>query len=292
MCWTALRRRVEAGDGHEVELARLLRRDHRVGEGVVGGDDAVDLVARLLQHLLEDRQRLLPVPVRDRLLGDQLVVAGVELGLQDLLVALLEVGRERVGRRAVQLRDRRLGLAGLVEPVDQALALQPARLGGVAGHVVVGVALQRQAVVVDHRHALRLRGRDDRRATPGVEVDEQDHLRALGDRLLGLAALRRRVALRVVDDEVVVGEPGRLERLAEEAPVGVLPAVGRLAVGQQDGDLAAQLLAATAPAARVRRAVIAAARGRAERQHRRENHSKCPAHEDLPVRLCQPGKDS
>src|SRR3954471_5485129 len=65
-----LRRRVLPGDRELLELARLDRRDGRVAQAVVGGEHAVDLVVGLLQHLLEDRQRLLVVPVGHGLIGD------------------------------------------------------------------------------------------------------------------------------------------------------------------------------------------------------------------------------
>src|SRR5919206_246027 len=88
----------------------------------------------------------------------------------------------------------------------------------------------------------------------GIEVHKQDDLRALRDGLLRLAALRRGVALGVLDHVVVLAQPGGLERVLEEAAVRGLPAVRGLRVGEQDRDLALQL-----GAARVARAAAAAA---------------------------------
>src|SRR5439155_16399365 len=58
----ALRGRVLSAQRNRLELVRLQRDDDRVGDAVVRGDDAVDLVARPDQHLLEDRAGLLVVP--------------------------------------------------------------------------------------------------------------------------------------------------------------------------------------------------------------------------------------
>src|SRR3954469_16803291 len=51
----ALGRRVLPGDRQLAELAGVERGDDRVGQAVVGREDAVDLVVLLLEHLLEDR---------------------------------------------------------------------------------------------------------------------------------------------------------------------------------------------------------------------------------------------
>ena len=67
---------------------------------------------------------------------------------------------------------------------------------------------------------------DDRRARPRIEVDEQDHLRAVRDRLLRLAGLGGRIALGV-DDRVV--DAGSRERLVQVLAVLGLPAHRRLA---------------------------------------------------------------
>jgi hypothetical protein len=56
-----------------------------LAEPVVGGEDAVDLVVGLLEHLLEDGQRLLVVPLGHGLVGRLGVLPGLELRLQDEL---------------------------------------------------------------------------------------------------------------------------------------------------------------------------------------------------------------
>jgi hypothetical protein len=63
------------------------------------------LFVRLRQHLLEDRQRLLVVPVGHRLISDLLGLAGVIPRLEDRVIALLEQRGVVVGRRAVELGD-------------------------------------------------------------------------------------------------------------------------------------------------------------------------------------------
>ena len=233
MFWMPSQRRVLAGDRDLRQLALLERRDGRVAEAVVGGEHAVDLVVGLLQHLLEDRQRLLVVPVGHGLVGDLLVAAVVELRLQHRVVALLEQRRVVVGRGAVELGDRRALL--VAEAVDEALTLELADLLVVERDVVVGVALQREAVVVDDLDALRLRVGGDRRAGAGVEVHEQQHLRAVRDRLLGLLLLGGLVALGVGDRDL---DAGGVERLLQERPVDRLPAGRRLGVRQQHRDAA------------------------------------------------------
>src|SRR3712207_9511469 len=65
---------------------------------------------RSLQHLLEDGQRALVVPVGHGLVGDLLPVTALELRVDDAVVALLEERRVVVGGRAVEDRDLRAGL--------------------------------------------------------------------------------------------------------------------------------------------------------------------------------------
>src|SRR5436309_98752 len=77
-------------------------------EAVVGGGDRLDVVVRPSQHLLEDRQRLLVVPSRHRLIRALLERALAVQRLQHGVVALLEQRRVVVRRRAVQLGDDRL----------------------------------------------------------------------------------------------------------------------------------------------------------------------------------------
>ena len=231
------------GDRDLRQLALLERRDRRVAEAVVGREHAVDLVRGLLQHLLEDRQRLLVVPVGHGLIGDLLPVSGLELRLQHRVVALLEQRRVVVRRRAVE--HGHLGALLVAEAVDESLTLELADLLVVERHVVVRVALEREAVVVDDLDALRLGVGRDRRAGAGVEVHEQEHLRAVRDRLLGLLLLGGLVALGVRDG---VLHAGRVERLLEERPVDRLPPDRGLGVRQQHGDAAGLLAAAAATA--------------------------------------------
>src|SRR5438876_1191857 len=57
------RRGILAGDRNRLEPVVLEGRDRRTAEPVVRGEHAVDLVAVLGEHLLEDGQALLRVPV-------------------------------------------------------------------------------------------------------------------------------------------------------------------------------------------------------------------------------------
>src|SRR6478736_2659254 len=86
----ALRGRVLAAQRDRLELVSLERDHDRVGEVVVRRRDAVDLVARLDEHLLEHRLRRRPVPVLDELLralGQRLVL---EQRIEDDVIAALE----------------------------------------------------------------------------------------------------------------------------------------------------------------------------------------------------------
>src|SRR4051794_14853981 len=213
----ALGRRVLPGDRQLAELAGVERGDDRVGQAVVGREDAVDLVVLLLEHLLEDRQRLLVVPLGDGLVRALGVLARAVERVEHAVVAVGEQRRVVVGGRAVELGHG--GLVRRAEALDEALALQLADRLVVERDVVVGAAAERQAVVVDDLRAARMGGVDDRRARPRIEVDEQDDLGAVGQRLVGLAALGGGIALRVDDG---VRDAGLLER------IGQIPAVLRL----------------------------------------------------------------
>src|SRR4051794_36619659 len=132
----ALHRGVLAGDGNVTVAAHGLEAgDDAAGHGVVGGDHAVDLAVVLGVELLERRAGLRGVP-EAALVTDELVVAGVHLGLEGGLVALLEQRGVVVARVTVDLHDVRRGLVGGVEAVDEALALQVADLDVVEREVV------------------------------------------------------------------------------------------------------------------------------------------------------------
>ena len=138
------------------------------------------------------------------------------------VVALAEQRRIVVGRRAVELHDL---LRISIQPVDQrlqGLAHQPAHRHVVEAHVHIRTgAFDGQAVVVDHLHASLARLRNDRCARATVQVHQQQHLRAVGDRLLGLRLLHAGVAF-CVDDGVV--HAGCLEGFLKEATVVSFPA--------------------------------------------------------------------
>src|SRR3954447_16580087 len=254
----ALGRGVLPGDRLLAELAGVERRDDRVGQAVVRRQHAVALVARLLEHLLEDRKRLLVVPLGHRLVRALRELAGAVERIEHAVVAVGEQRRVVVRRRAVELGDG--GLARAAKALDEALALELADRLVVERDVVVGAAAQRQAVVVDDLRATGVGGVDDGRARTRIEVDEQDDLRAVGQRLVGLAALGGGIALRIDDG---VGNTGGLEGLVEIAPVLGLPADRGLRVGQQDGDLVGlgSTGRAAAAAAGARRVVVVAAAG-------------------------------
>ena len=127
---------VLARDRHlAVEVVGLEPGDDAAGHRVVGGDDAVDLAAVLGVELLEGGAGHGGVPLAG-LVADELVVAGVDLRLQRLGVALLEQRRVVVGRVAVDEDDVGRGLARVGQALLQALAHQLADLDVVERHVV------------------------------------------------------------------------------------------------------------------------------------------------------------
>ncbi len=111
----------------------------------------------------------------------------------------------------------------------------------------------------------------------GVDADEQDDAGAVGDRLLGLRLLLRRVALGVHD---VVLDAGLLEGLLEVAPVVRLPPRRAGAVGQEhpDASLAAAVTFGSRACVTTASFVVAAAAGRdrREREDEREEHDDEP----------------
>src|SRR5829696_1534803 len=117
-----------AAERARLQLASLQGHDDRVRKAVVRGGDALDVVARLHEHLLEDRAGLLVVPARRELLRALLQGAVLVERIQDRLVATLEEERVVVGLAAVQLGDDRLlrEQALRLQARDDALALQDA----------------------------------------------------------------------------------------------------------------------------------------------------------------------
>src|SRR4051794_13245997 len=241
-----LTRRRAPGRLHAVALHR---RDRAAGRAVVGRVDAHEAVlAHRGDCLLHLRLRLVRAPVgRVVLLGD-LQAAVVDHAVR----ALLEQARVVVRGRAVDHHDR-AGLALLLQLGDEAGRLQLADLDVVEGDVVVDGRLGDQAVVADHRD-LRLVGAvDDRGGRRGVDRVEDEHLRALGERGLGLALLLGRVLIGVrVDDLAVRTE---LLGLVLEARAILGLVARRLGLGQQQRD-GARL----APAAAARAAAVVVAR--------------------------------
>ena len=99
-------RRVLAAQRDRLQLVRLQRDDDRVRDAVVRRGDAVDLVAGLDQHLLEDRAGLLVVPAGDELLRALLQSAALVERVEDRVVPALEQERVRILLAAVRARRR------------------------------------------------------------------------------------------------------------------------------------------------------------------------------------------
>ena len=157
-------------------------------------------------------------------------------GFDGLVVARAEQERVVVLLAAVQHHDRGCRRAERVDHRLEGLGHRPADLDVVEAHVCGAAgAAGVEPVVLDDLDVRVLGGVDDRRARAGVEADEQDDAGAVGDGLLGLRLLLRRVALGVHD---VVLDVGRLEGLLEVAPVVRLPPRRGGAVGQEHPDWA------------------------------------------------------
>ena len=239
----ALRRRVLTGERDRLEAVLLQVGHHRARDAVVGCDDAVDLVARLDEHLVEDRRCLLVVPFRHELIGALLERAVLVERLEDLVVAALEQERVRIGAAAVQLGDHRMlrVLAARLQGGDEPLALEDAHGPAVERDVDRGDAALGLAVVVDRRNALRLRGLLDRRRRARIERDLDDHLGAVTEALVGLRHLLLRVLVGVVE---LGTDTSRLERSLQRRGVVMHPPDRGCRVGQQDADVAARGLLA------------------------------------------------
>src|SRR5689334_5172630 len=107
----ALHGRVLSRKGDRLQLLRLQGSDHGARDAVVRSDGAVDLVARLQQHLLEDRLRVRRQPERHELLRALGQLAAREQRIQDRVVPALEPERVLIGRAAPELGDNGLRLA-------------------------------------------------------------------------------------------------------------------------------------------------------------------------------------
>src|SRR5829696_2920012 len=232
----ALRSRILAAERDRLQLPSLQCDDDGVRETVVGRRDALDVVARLHEHLLEDRPGLLVVPARRELLRALLERPVLVERVQDRLVPALEEERVVVGLAAVQLRDDRLlrVQALRLQARHDALALQHADRLAVPRDVDLGAAADHLAVVLDHLRTARPCGGLDCDRGALVERDQDDDLRAVGEALVGLRLLPLGITVGVGDH---VRDSGLLEGRHEAGPVLRLPTHGRLGIRQQHADL-------------------------------------------------------
>ena len=206
---------------------------------VVRRRDGVDLVARLDEHLIEDRRCLLVVPAGHELIRALLERAVLVERVQDRVIPALEQVRVRIGAAAVQLGDDRMlrVLPVRLQAVDDALALQDADCLAVERVVDLGHAADYLAVVVDRRNALRKRGLLDRGRRARVEGDLDDDLGAVAKALVGLRRLLLGIVVSVVElrrDSVL------LELRLQSRRVVMHPPDGGRRVRHQDTDVAAR----------------------------------------------------
>ncbi|EAU64988.1 hypothetical protein STIAU_5981 [Stigmatella aurantiaca DW4/3-1] len=230
--------RVLTGHGRQrVDAGRLHRGDGPAGGAVIGRVHADDLVlAQRGDGLLHLLLSLVRAPVRGVVLGAHHQPAAI----QDAVRAGLEELRVVVRGRAVDDDDGALVLAVRLELVEQRLALELADLLVVERDVVVDVRVGDEPVVADDGHlgltGAGHHGRGGRR----VHRVEHQHLRAVGQRRLGLALLLGGVLVRVAVDDLAV-RAQLLDLALEVRPVVGLIA-GRLRLGQQQGDLPTRTL--------------------------------------------------
>src|SRR5439155_23118452 len=173
----ASRRRVLSGQRDRLQAVCLQGRDHRAGKTVVRGKDAVDLVAVASEHLVEDRPSLRRAPLGVLVTGRCLLErAALEERVQDRVVTLLEQDGVVVLDVPVQLGDHRvLRVRPLrLEAGDETLTLELAHRHVVERDVVRGLALDDEAVVVDHFRPASNSQAGDRGARGRIELVEQD----------------------------------------------------------------------------------------------------------------------
>ena len=158
---------------------------------VVAGHHRVHLVVVAGERVLHDLERLDRLPVLGPLVGDDLDVALVDQGLQDVHLALAQQAGVVVGGRAA---DQHVVALGPV--LDDVLRLQLAHAHGVERDVEVEVGVADQPVVGDDRHA-RSCARTPRWWPLVLRVvrHHQQHVHALGEQVLGLRVLQRVVAV-------------------------------------------------------------------------------------------------
>src|SRR5882757_9024129 len=245
--------RVLTRDRHQsCTLVLLQDRDDRSGQPVVRGVDAVDLAVSRGVHLLEDGDGLVVVPVRHRLLTD-------DLDARRLVDRRVRTGREQggvvVGGRTVEEHHvRRLP----AKAVDQALALELTDFGVVERDLNVAPTTESQSVVVDGLDPLAGRLLLNGGAAVGVEVHDREHGHAVGDHSVGDGGHGVGRTLGVLDR---VRDAGRLEGRLERRSVLGLPSDRRFGVGQDHPDLALGLASAIATAA-----IAAATPGQGDRR--------------------------
>ena len=208
---------------------------HGAGQRVVAGKHGIHaFFPSAGQDLRKQLACLLRIPIRHRLVGKQLPFPLVIIRSCHARIAGAHLCSVVVGRCAVQLHDARLLLAERVDRGLQRLAHLGADFEVVKADIDVGArAGSREPVIVDHVCAGGAGVGDDSGAGLVVQVDKDQDLGAVGQRLLGLLALGVRVSL-CVDDRIL--DAGSVQRPIKVTAVVRLPAWRRNAVGQQHGN--------------------------------------------------------
>ena len=197
----------------------------------------VDLVARLDEHLLEDRPRLLVVPARRELLRPLREGPVLVERVQDRLVAALEEERVVVGLAAVELGDDRLLARTSRSPSGR--RRRPCPAGRRRRGRRTRCRSQPMPPFTWRSYSITFASRD--LAAASIAIEEP---RSSETRMTTLAPLARHwsacvfcfwaLAVRVRDH---VRDLRLLERRHERRPILRLPADRRLRVGQQNADV-------------------------------------------------------
>ena len=223
---------------------------------VVAGHHRIHLVLDAGERVLHDLEGLHRLPVVRPLLGDDLDVAAVDVGLQHLQLPFARQVGVVVGRAAADQH-----VAALRPFLDEVLGLLLAHPDRVEGDVDVEVAVEDESVVGDDGHAGLVRGVHDGGRGLRVGRHHHEHVHALGEQVLRLGVLQGGVVVgRLHEDprplllgrgheEVAVALPALLLEGREGEPDRG-PAVGTTVVlaasadredGQDEGEAGAHL---------------------------------------------------
>ena len=167
------------------------------GRLVVRRHDRRQLVAGLLQRRLGEARRRVGAPVVGPGLVDDLHRPALDRGAEHLELPL--TNRLGVG---IRRRPANQQVVAFLRPLQQIARLKLTHLDRIEGHVEVDVGVAHQPVVADDRHFLRLGLLDDLGRRLGVVGNQDQHLDALAEQLVGKLRLFDPIAIGGLDEDV------------------------------------------------------------------------------------------